>query len=106
MFARKVSMLLKPGSIAKLGLLMEKDVIPKLRKQSGFQDAITFVVPSRDDVVVISLWDRAESAEAYNRGTYPEVLRFLAPLLEGTPKIETYEVIHSTFHKIAAAAAA
>ena len=106
MFARKVSMLLKPGSIAKLSQLMEKDVIPKLRKQRGFQDAITFLVPSRNDIFVISLWDRAESAEAYNRETYPEVLRFLAPLLEGTPKIETYEVIHSTFHKIAAAVAA
>lgn len=106
MFARKVSMLLKPGNIAKLGLLMEKEVIPKLLKHKGFQDAITFVVPSRDDVFTISLWDKAESAEAYNRGTYPEVLKLLAPLIEGTPKIETYEVVHSTLHKIAAAAAA
>lgn len=106
MFARKVSMALKPGSIAKLGLLMEKNVIPKLREQRGFQDAITFGVPSRDEVFVVSLWDKAESAEAYNRAAYPEVLRLLAPLIEGIPKIETYEVVHSTLHKIAAAVAA
>ena len=40
MFARKVSMRLKPGSIAKFSLLMEREVIPKLRKQNGFQDEI------------------------------------------------------------------
>jgi hypothetical protein len=49
------------------------------------------------------LWDRAESAEAYNRGTYPDVLKSLATLVEGTPQVETYEVCNSTFHKIAVA---
>src|SRR6266478_519229 len=105
-FARKVSMRLKPGSIAKFSLLMEREVIPKLRKQNGFQDEITFFVPSNDDVFEISFWGRAENAEAYNRGTYPAVLKILSTLTEGTPKVETYEVVNSTFHKIAAAVAA
>jgi len=106
MFARKVSMRLKPGSIAKFSLLMEREVIPKLRKQNGFQDEITFFVPSNDDVFEISFWGRAENAEAYNRGTYPAVLKILSTLTEGTPKVEIYEVVNSTFHKIAAAVAA
>ncbi len=106
MFARKVSMQLKPGSIAKFSLLMEREVIPKLRKQNGFQDEITFFVPSNDDVFGISFWDKAENAEAYNRGTYPAVLKILSTLTQGTPKVETYEVVNSTFHKIAAAMAA
>jgi quinol monooxygenase YgiN len=105
-FARKVSMHLKPGSIAKFGPLMEKEIIPKLRKQNGFQDEITFFVPGKDDCFVISLWDKAENAEAYNRGTYPAVLKILSTLIEGTPKIETYEIGHSTYHKLAAAVAA
>lgn len=106
MFARKVSMQLKPGSIAKFSLLMEKEVIPKLRKQNGFQDEITFFVPSNDGVFGISFWDKAENAEAYNRGTYPAVLKILSALTDGPPKVETYEVVNSTFHKIAAAVAA
>jgi hypothetical protein len=51
------------------------------------------------------LWDNKEHAEAYNRGTYPEVTKILARVVEGTPQVETYEVSNSTFHKIAAAAA-
>jgi len=57
-------------------------------------------------VTGISLWDKASNAEAYSRGTYPAVLRKLAALIEGTPKVDTYEVVNSTFHKIAAAVAA
>ena len=49
---------------------------------------------------------KAENAEAYNRGTYPEVTKLLARVVDGTPQVETYEVANSTFHKIAAAVAA
>jgi hypothetical protein len=52
------------------------------------------------------LWDKAENAEAYNRGTYPEVTKILDKVVEGVPQVETYDVANSTFHKIAAAVAA
>jgi hypothetical protein len=106
MFARKVSMHLKPNSIAEFTQRLEKEVIPLLRKQKGFQDEITFVGPNGTQAFGISLWERAENAEAYNRGTYPEVTRLLATVVEGTPQVETYEVSNSTFHKIAAAVTA
>ncbi len=54
----------------------------------------------------ISLWDKAENAEAYNRASYPEVTKILATVLEGAPQVETFNVANSTFHKLAAAAAA
>ncbi|PYU02483.1 MAG: hypothetical protein DMG38_00190 [Acidobacteria bacterium] len=106
MFARKVTTLLKPNSIAKFSRLMEEEIIPMLRKQNGFRDELTFFAPSEDAVTGISLWDKASNAEAYSRGTYPAVLRKLAALIEGTPKVDTYEVVNSTFHMIAAAVAA
>ena len=43
MFARKVYMHLKPNSVAEFTQRLEKDVLPLLRKQKGFQDEITFV---------------------------------------------------------------
>jgi hypothetical protein len=52
------------------------------------------------------LWDNKENADAYNRGPYAEVTKILANLVEGTPRVDTYEVSNSTFHKIAAAARA
>ena len=74
-----------------------------LRKQKGFQDEISFIATGGTKAFAISLWDRSESADAYNRETYPEVVKILARFIEGTPKVDTYEVTNSTFHKIAAA---
>jgi hypothetical protein len=105
MFARRVYMHLKPNSVADLTLKLEKEIIPLLRKQKGFQDEITFIAPTGTEAFAVSLWDRAESAEAYNRGSYPEVTKLLANLIDGPPQVETFNVANSTFHKIAAAVA-
>ena len=106
MFARRVTMRLKPNSVAELTQRLEKEVLPLLRKQKGFQDEITFVVLGGTGAFGISLWDRAEDAEAYNRGTYPKVAKILASVIDGVPQVETYQVANSTFHKIAASVAA
>ena len=103
MFARRVTVLLKPNSVGEFTQRLEKEVLPLLRKQNGFQDEITFVVQSGTEAFAISLWERAEHAEAYNRGTYPKVAKILASVIEGVPRVETFEVTNSTFHKIAAA---
>jgi hypothetical protein len=105
MFARRVSMHLKPNSVSEFTQRIEKDILPLLRKQTGFKDEITFIGPGETKAFGISLWDNKEHAEAYNRGTYPEVTKILARVVEGTPQVETYEVCTSTFHKIAAAVA-
>src|SRR3989304_9775042 len=102
MFARRVSMDLKPNSTAELTQKLEKEVIPMLRKQKGFQDEISFVATGGTKAFGISLWDRSESADTYNRETYPEVVKILAKFVDGIPRVDTYEVSNSTFHKIAA----
>ena len=106
MFARRVYMHLKPNSVREFTEKLEKEVIPMLRKQKGFQDEIAFVAPSGTEAFGISLWDRAENAEAYNRGTYPEVVKLLTNCVEGIPHVEIFDVANSTFHKIAAAVTA
>ena len=101
MFARNVRIHLKPNSAAEFTRMLEKDVIPVLRKQKGFQDEITFFVPGGKEAVGISLWERREDAETYSRGAYPEVMKSLATVVEGAPQVETCEVSNSTVHKIA-----
>jgi len=101
MFARSVSFHLKPGRATQFTQLIDKDVIPVLRKQKGFQDELTFVAPGGADAVGISVWDLKEDAETYARGAYPGVLKTLAQVVEGTPQVQTYKVSNSTFHKIA-----
>jgi hypothetical protein len=103
MFARRVYMHLKPNSVAQFTEKIEKEVIPTLRKQKGFQDEITFVAPSGTEAFGISLWENKENAETYNRGSYSEVKNILATVIDGPPQVETFNVANSTFHKIALA---
>ena len=104
MYTRNVSFKLKVNSAPEFTRTLEKEIIPLLRKQKGFQDEISFVAPERNEAMAISFWDKKDNAEAYNRETYPEVMKVLSKVVEGTPRVETFEVANSTSHEIAASA--
>jgi hypothetical protein len=106
MFARNVSIHLKPNSSMAFTKLIEDETIPTLRKQEGFQGELTLVAPGGAEAVGISLWDKKENADAYARNSYPELMKSLNKFVEGTPKVQTYEVSNSTFQNIAATVAA
>ena len=106
MYARRVSVELKPNTQADFTNKLQAEIIPLLRKQKGFLDEITFVNAAGKEAFAVSLWDTKENAEAYNRGSYLEVTKILATLVDGTPQVQTYEVANSTFHKIATTAKA
>jgi hypothetical protein len=106
MYARFVSIRLKPNTVAEFTQLIEKEALPLLRKQKGFQDEMTLVDAAGKTAVGISLWDQKENADAYSRAAFPELLKALWKVIEGTPDVHTYQVSNSTFHKIAARVAA
>ena len=105
MFTRHVTMKLKANSAAEFNRLIENEVLPLLHKQKGFRDEITFIAPERSEAIGNSFWDTEADAQAYNSTGYPELLKTLSTVVEGTPTVETFEVSNSTFHKIAAQAA-
>ncbi len=102
MFTRHVTMKLKANSAVEFNRIIEKEVLPLLRKQKGFRDEITVIAPERSEAVGTTFWDTKADAQAYNTTGYPELLKTLLPVVEGTPKVETFEVANSTCHKIAA----
>jgi len=106
MFARNVSIRLKPNSSVAFRKQIEDETLPTLRKQQGFQGELTFLAPGGTEAIAISLWDKKENADAYAKTGYPEVLKNLTKFVEGTPTVKTYDVANSTFHKIAATVAA
>ena len=106
MFARNVSIHLKPNTLSDYTRTFENDVLPLLRKQNGFKDEITFAGAGGVDVTAISLWENKTDAEAYNTHTYPQVLKTMARFIEGTPKVQSSEVVNSTFHNNAVHGAA
>jgi|SRR5579872_3779343 hypothetical protein len=106
MFARNVSVHLKSNMLSEYSHVFESQVLPLLRKQNGFRDEIAIASPKGLDVTAISLWDSQADAEAYNTNTYSEVVKIFSKLIDGTPRVQTCEVINSTFHKVAAPAPA
>jgi hypothetical protein len=81
--------------------MFDREILPLLQKQNGFNDEIAFVDQDGKQVLAISLWDSKENADIYSRETYPQVLKSLARVIEGTPQVRGYEVAISTFHKTA-----
>lgn len=104
MFGRQVTLKLKANSATELTRIADNEIIPILRKQKGFRDETTFIAPERSEAIASSFWDTKEDAEAYNRSVYPEVLKTLTNVIDGTPTVKTFEFANSTFHKTAAAA--
>jgi hypothetical protein len=102
MFARHVVVRLKAKAAPEFTRLMEKEVIPKLRKQKGFLDEIVFISPDLTEAVGNSFWATQADAETYSRKCYPEVVKSLETVVAGTPTVGTANVSNSTFHKIAA----
>jgi heme-degrading monooxygenase HmoA len=106
MFARNVSIRLKPNTFQAFNQTFENEIVPMLRKQAGFRDEIALSGDNDLHVTAISLWDTKEQAEAYDKATYPEVLKAMDKYLDGAPKVRPSSVINSTTHKITAVAAA
>jgi hypothetical protein len=103
MFARNVSFRVKANMLSDYTRTFENDILPLLRKQKGFKDEITLSNPGSVDAIAISLWDSKATAEAYNTNTYPDVVRTLSNTIDGTPKVQTFEAVSSTFHNVAVA---
>ena len=104
MFTRNVSMKLKANSTPEFNRLIENEILPLLRKQAGFRDELIFVAPERSEAVAISIWETKENAQTYDRTVYPEVLKMVSKFVDGTPKVENFELVSSTIHKFAAKA--
>jgi hypothetical protein len=100
MFARNVSVHLRSNMLSEYCHVFESQILPLLRRQTGFRDEITLASPSGVDVTAISMWDNKGDAEAYNTNTYPEVVKIFSKLIDGTPKVQTCEIVNSTFHRI------
>src|SRR5581483_919837 len=63
----------------------ENQILPLLRKQKGFKDEITLSNPGSQDAIAITLWENKNNADDYNTNTYPQLLKTLANVIDGTP---------------------
>ena len=103
MFARQVTMKLKDGAAAEFNRIIDSEILPLLRKQKGFRDETILIALERAEVIANSFWDSKEDAEAYSRSGYPEVLKVLTNVIEGTPTVKTFDFARLTVEQAAAA---
>ncbi len=106
MFARIVSLQLKPNARREFMDVLENQIMPALRKQDGFREEIVSVDPGGPEVVAMSLWDSKQAADAYNQASYPELVKVLAKVIEPNPRVRTLDVAYSTLQKTAQTVAA
>jgi len=100
MYARNVSFRLKSNMQPEYARTFESQVLPLLRKQKGFKNEITLSNPGSQDAVAITLWEDKNNADEYNTNTYPQVLKTLANVIDGTPRVQTFETVTSTLHNV------
>jgi hypothetical protein len=103
MYARNVTFRIKANMQPDYTHTFENQILPLLRKQKGFKEEITLCNPNSPEAVSISLWEHKSDADDYNTRVYPEVLKFLAKTIEGTPRVHTFETVAtSVVHEVPA----
>ncbi len=96
MFARIVTMPLKPGTTSEFVNLIEKSVVPLLRMHKGFQDEMALVSEDGKTGFGISFWDSKENAEAYQQSGYGDVMKALTNVSAGPAERKDCAVTFST----------
>jgi quinol monooxygenase YgiN len=87
---RNVQFQVKRGKVDEFTKTLTNDVIPALKRHEGFNHE--FAMVNGDRALGISIWKDRASAEKYESTGYMKVLEKLSPVIEGTPKVETYEL--------------
>jgi heme-degrading monooxygenase HmoA len=107
MYTRVVEVTSKPGKARELSRTISDKVLSLLKSQPGFVDEITLISDQNpDQITALSFWKSREDAERYQRETFPKVNELIRNHTEGTPQVRTFDVEHSSVHKIASGKAA
>jgi len=103
MVARVLEFNVNPQNIADLNTKLDNEVLPILRSQAGFVDAVCLhSTEEAGRVVGISLWRTQEDLERYEREAAPRIAESLGAVLQAAPRMSHYTVDVSTFHNITA----
>jgi heme-degrading monooxygenase HmoA len=77
MFTRVVELrAIKPGEARELAQTINKQVVPILKRQTGFVDEIVLVSDiEAEHILALSFWKSREDAERYGQEQYPKSQR-------------------------------
>jgi heme-degrading monooxygenase HmoA len=94
MFARILNFEVKPEKKEEFVKVVKNEVVPILKKQTGFLEILPFFPEKmkEEKVITISLWTTRSDAERYEREFYPRALDILKPFLTTPVKVNYYKL--------------
>ena len=94
MFARILDCAVKPEKKEEFIKVVKNEVLPILRKQSGFLEVLPFFTGQMNEekVITISLWATKADAERYEKEFYPKVHEIIKPYFTTSIVVRPYTV--------------
>ncbi|MGA7401048.1 MAG: hypothetical protein WCC99_07055 [Candidatus Sulfotelmatobacter sp.] len=94
MFARILDCEVKMEKKDEIVKVLKNEVLPILKKQTGFLEILPFFPEKmkEEKVIAISLWTTKADAERYEREFYPKVLEILKPFLTTPVKVSYHKL--------------
>jgi quinol monooxygenase YgiN len=106
MFARFLEMTLKPEKKTELFKKVREEVLPILRKYSGFMNVINMEVETEPaKVYLISIWHDKLDAEKYEKESFAKVKAMYEPFLTLPIVVKPCKVDETTFKQVTSIAA-
>ncbi len=93
MFARIVEFIPRAEKKQELVKVIRNEVLPILKKQSGFMELLPFFPEIKNEkVIAVTLWTEKVNAERYGREVFPKVEEILKPYLTAPITYKLYNV--------------
>jgi len=93
MFARILEFVPKVEKKEEFLKIVKNEILPILKKQSGFLEILPFVPEMKNEkVVAISLWTEKTHFERYEREWFPRVEQILKPYLTTAVETKLYKL--------------
>jgi heme-degrading monooxygenase HmoA len=93
MYARVVTILIKPGKEDEIIRIFEESIIPTARKQKGFKGLTLMIDRETRNAISISMWEeKADMIANETSGYYQEQVGKIAGMTYGYPVDQHYEV--------------
>jgi quinol monooxygenase YgiN len=93
MFARILEFVPKLEKKEEFINVVKKEVLPILKKQTGFLELLPFIPEMKDEkMITISLWAEKVHLERYEREVFPKVEEILKPYLKTPIIFKNYTV--------------
>jgi heme-degrading monooxygenase HmoA len=96
----------KPGTKDEFMNKWTGQILPTLKKQPGFVDEILLFQEGSTEGAGLCFWDSKDQAEHYARDVFPQQADKVKDLMEGTPRVRSYNVEVAETFRISAIKAA